>query len=342
MSTFSAAASAAAVPERPRLKPWLRRADTPDALVLEHGQTAIVFEGTAARALLPVLLPLLDGTRTRAELAARLDVAGHVVEHALAALAERRLLLDGPGLSDDEPALVVQAVELLASLDRSASVPGVRDRLRAARVDLLGSGPSGPLTAEILHASGVGTVRQGRWSGPPESVPTLTLVAAGAAEAHHVARWNRRALDHGWTWFQLLPYDGRFAAIGPLYVPGETCCYACFRARRRATSGYPREFGAVEDAPVAAPTGAALDAVVAGVAASLVLRWLAFDDHAIPGVFHACEGAGTALTQHRVYRVPRCSACSGLHTLAPPLPWYKETTAVSTTARPDELAAKPA
>jgi bacteriocin biosynthesis cyclodehydratase domain-containing protein len=108
-------------------------------------------------------------------------------------------------------------------------------------------------------------------------------------------------------------------------VPGETCCYACYRLRRRSNVPYLEEFDAVEAAPIAARVPPPVDAVVAGLAATLALRWLVVHDHALPGSFYAFElGLVLALQRHVVHRVPRCPACSGLDDVSPPLPWYKE------------------
>src|SRR5262249_23918384 len=77
-----------AIPERPLLAPWYRLAGDGARLLLEHGQSVVALEGAAVRTLLPHLLPLLDGTRTYDELAARLGVAARpALDHALETLA---------------------------------------------------------------------------------------------------------------------------------------------------------------------------------------------------------------------------------------------------------------
>lgn len=314
------------VPLRPQLKPWYRLVETPDALVVEHAQSALVFEGAAARRLLPSLLPLLDGTRTVDDVVGRLGPETRPgVERALGLLAERRLLLDGPRLRDAGRPGTVETIELLASLDAGATLDGVAAALAEARVEVLGSGDVAAALVEVLLASGVGGVERGEGFEARGRTDDLAVVVPGRDEAAQVEAWNRRALAVGRVWLQVLPFDGRFAAIGPLYVPGETCCFECYRLRRRATSGYAEEFAAVESAPVAAPAGPALGAAVAALAATVVLRWLAHRDQRLPGVFHAYERGGLSLTEHRVYRVPRCPACSPGADVAPPLPWYKET-----------------
>ena len=328
MHSWSGRDDALSAPERPRLKPWFRLAETGETLVLEHGQSAVVFEGRAARRLLPQLLPLLDGSRPVSELAQELGRGSKAgVEHALRVLHEHGLLLDGPGLEPSEAPEVVDAVELLASTTPGQQVTSIRTSLADAVVEVVGGGAPAAMLAGLLRASGVGRVTCARWETSAERSPVrLVVVVPSGDEVAEAVRWNRRTVEGGAIWLQVLPFDGRFAAVGPLYVPGETCCFECYRLRRLGTSGYPAEFAALEETRVEAPAGPALNATVAGIAATLVLRWLAHRDHMLPGAFFACEGAGTALTHHRVYRVPRCPVCSGLGDVAPPLPWYKETT----------------
>src|SRR5262249_54694325 len=91
-----------AIPERPLLAPWYRLAGDGDRLLLEHGQSAVARDGPAVRTLLPQLLPLLDGTRSYDELAARLGVAARpALDHALETLASHGLLVEGPAAPPD-------------------------------------------------------------------------------------------------------------------------------------------------------------------------------------------------------------------------------------------------
>jgi hypothetical protein len=86
-----------ALPDRPALAPWCRLVEDGSRVLIERGGTLVTLEGGAARALLPRLLPLLDGTRTREELEATLGHAvAPAVDNVLALLAEHQLLVDGP------------------------------------------------------------------------------------------------------------------------------------------------------------------------------------------------------------------------------------------------------
>jgi bacteriocin biosynthesis cyclodehydratase domain-containing protein len=317
------------VPTKPQIKPWYRWLATDGAIVFEHGQTAIVFEGRAAERLLPLLLPILDGSRTVPELVEVLGPAAEpAVAQALHLLAERGLLADGDALEDCTPDGATATETFLAAMSHATSRSTVRAKLVRASVEVVGGGGAAAQVLELLRDSGVRRARgigfEEAIAGGLEASPPFVVAVPDATEVSRLAEWNRAAVPGGRPWLQVLPFDGRFAAIGPLYVPGETCCYECFRTRRAAASGYGAEYRAIDDIPAEAGGGSAVDAAIAGVAAVVALRWLGLDDHYLPGVFFAYEGGGTALTHHRVYRVPRCAVCSGLREAAPPLPWFKQ------------------
>lgn len=312
-----------AVPERPFLAPWYRIAASEQKLVVEYGQRVVCLEGRAAERLLPALLPLLDGTRTIEEVVEIVGApARAAVEHAVEELAAHGVLADGPPLPDDLPRPLAGTVELLASLKPAGRPLGeTAEALTRASVAIAGSGSGAVEIARLLRLSGVSVERvdavEGGWD--------LTVCAPSAPELPHFGDWNAQALEAGAPWLQVLPFDGRYAALGPLYLPGDTCCYECFQRRRAANVDFGQELRLLEHAPAAYPAAPAVDSVVAGLAALLVLRWLILGDHYVPGAFYAFEpGAPLGLSLHHVHRVPRCPACSGLGDTAPRLPWYKE------------------
>ncbi|HSP73427.1 MAG TPA: hypothetical protein VLN26_13720, partial [Gaiellaceae bacterium] len=89
----------APLPTRPLLRPGYRVVADGGRLLLERGHRVVLLEGRAAGSLLPRLLPLLDGSRTPAEIADALGPETRpAVEHALRVLAARRLLCEGPSV----------------------------------------------------------------------------------------------------------------------------------------------------------------------------------------------------------------------------------------------------
>jgi bacteriocin biosynthesis cyclodehydratase domain-containing protein len=173
-----------------------------------------------------------------------------------------------------------------------------------------------------LLRSGVGAVEHAPLSGSPPC-GVFAVVVPDPGELPALERWNRRCLGAGITWLALLPCDGRIAPVGPLFVPGETACYDCFRIRRASTCGYAEEFWSLEGSPAETPDAVPLRHAVAGIAGWLVLRWLVGQDASLPGVLHALEvGPPVAVTVNHVWRVPRCPSCSETSGVAPPSPWF--------------------
>lgn len=316
------------IPTYPYLKPWYRVAHEEKRLVLEYAQAVIVFEGEAVQRLLPALLPLLDGTRSIDEVTAAL---GQPIEpaimKALSMLAERGLLTAGPPLDDDTPASFLNTAHFLsASAYDAPPISRTHAALRRAKLAVAGTGLAAEEITRLLRRSGIdylSRVSEDDDTGLEEL--DLVVVAPASEELPRLGEWNRRALRANLAWLQVLPFDGKFAAIGPLYLPGETCCYECYLLRRQSNVDYRDEFTAIERSRASYPEAPPIVAAIAGVATTLVLRWIAHRDRVLPGGFYALEHAANfGLTFHRVYRVPRCALCSGLDQSAPPLPWYKE------------------
>lgn len=136
-----------------------------------------------------------------------------------------------------------------------------------------------------------------------------------------VRDWNRLALACGTRWLQVLPFDGLLAAVGPLFVPGETGCHECYRLRRNANLTSLR---IDEEPPVRGsyPSAPVLDVLLAALAALTATRALALGELASAGVLLAVELAPhLQCSQHVVYRVPRCPSCSRTATIGVPSPW---------------------
>lgn len=306
------------VPERPLLAPWYRLVGDGDRLLLEHGQSVVALEGAAVRTFLPVLLPLLDGTRGYEDLVVRLGRAVRpALDRALETLAAHGLLVDGPDVS---PEARPSAHAVAAAFDLPPSV--VAERLAAGVVGVVGQSPLGVEIARLLRLCGLERIRSLRQRS--RARVSIAVVAPGAAELEGLRSWNRRALRTGTPWLAVRAYDGRFASVGPLIVPGESCCFECVLLRRAANLVHGYDLDEIERAPLAARADAAVEAVVAALAAHLVLRSVAGRDTTLPGILYTVE-ARPALTlgEHAVLRVPRCPACSDVDRSAPRLPWHE-------------------
>ena len=300
---------------RPLLAPWWRAVQDRGRLLFEHAGHVVELEGRAVGALLPALLPLLDGAHTVREIVEILGGAAEApVAKALALLHDHGLLVDGPAV-DDAAACYVASV-------CSSTPAAAAGALASSQVAVLGSAPAGAEVSRLLESAGAGTTR---WASAASSRPHADLIVAAPAaeEVEQLAGVNEQCLRDETPWLVLLPTDGRFAAVGPLYVPGQTACHACYLLRRGATSGYEADFPLLAGRPVRAPMPVAASAITAGLAALICLRWLGARDPTLPGVLHAVELQGAlASTRHRVLRVPRCPACGVASPL--PNPWFRE------------------
>ena len=319
------AASPRAAPLRPALGPWCRLVRDGERYLVEHGGTLVTFEGRAAGALLPRLLPLLDGTRTTDELAEELGPAiAPAIEQALSLLDAHRLLVDGAPEPADGGDVAAAAAFVAASTRRTTEAEAAR-AIAEARVSVVGSGAAAPDVEAQLRRLGIGTVEP-----TPFDADVLTdafVVATPAAdEIQQLQHLNRRALDVDAAWLQLLPFDGRALVVGPLFAPGHSACRTCYVLRRGACSGYEEDFIVVDRVPVRSAAPPFLTALGAALAASIALRWITALDPTLPGRLYALEcGTVLRLTHERVLRVPRCPAC-GAPERAVPSPWFDEGT----------------
>jgi bacteriocin biosynthesis cyclodehydratase domain-containing protein len=288
---------ATALPDRPRLAPGHRVVRDDGRCLVEKGGTVVTLEGRAASRFLPELLTLLDGTRRIDEIAAALGDAP-AVEHALSLLASHRLLVDG---KDD--------------LDRPRT---------ETPVTVAGSGGGAERVAKVLALAGVEPVAVRPLDGAPDG-DAFVVAVPSAAEVPLLDGRNRAALERGAPWLQLLPFDGRFTIVGPLFLPGQSACRTCFVTRRASCSGFEEDFDLVEREPLRAKAPAPLELVAASLAALLVERWLTFRDPSLPGRLYALEAATVVRLSHeRILRVPRCPDC-GPPVRAAASPWFEAT-----------------
>jgi bacteriocin biosynthesis cyclodehydratase domain-containing protein len=320
--------------ERPLLKPWYRIGWASGACLLEYGGAAISLEGSAATRLLPALLPLLDGRRTVAEIETALGAAvAPAVRQALDGLERAGVLTDGPPPGDPgPPGRVAALAELLSHCSPAGESPwDVAGSLGATTIAVGGSGETAEMLAGLLATCGVGSVGRLQVSDLPEAVPAgaLLVLAPAPAELAVLDEVNELALERALPWLHVVPFDGHAAYIGPLFLPGTTCCHRCFLLRRASTSGYRDELAALERVPPTHGVARPVAAIAAGLAAMLALRWLTARDARLPGRLWAVElWPSPSVSEHVVYRVPRCPACSRTETAARPSPWFEPPVAV--------------
>jgi bacteriocin biosynthesis cyclodehydratase domain-containing protein len=318
------------------LKPWLRLAADEAQLVFEYADTSWVLEGPGATALVPMLIPLLDGTRSVSQIISSVgEEFAPAVENALAALATHRLLAEGPPLPADTPATLAETVSQLAATDSSATrAPSeILQSLAGAHIRVAGSSPAATSLVQLLRSAGLSRVVQQGGLTDDFQASDLLVAAPADRELGELFTLNDVALSERQTWVPVLPFDGRFASVGPLIVPGETCCYECYTARKAAALRYADTTGMAEMIPTLLPTGMIIYGILASIAANIAVRWLGLGDSFLPGRLHAYEVAnGLELTRHDVLRVPRCNACSPAARAPTSFPW------IEAPSLPDALA----
>jgi bacteriocin biosynthesis cyclodehydratase domain-containing protein len=284
----------------------------------------VTFEGRAVEQLLPSLLPLLDGTRTIDELVLELGPpVAPAIEQALQLLETNRLLVEGvEGASNGDD--VTAAAALVAAVTRTSEAEAAQ-ALQRAQLAVLGTSPLATEIGAQLERSGIARVDVLPFDVDP--APEAFVVAAPTGEElPSLAALNQRALALQQAWLQVLPFDGRFAVIGPLYLPGASACRDCYVLRRGACSGYEDDFDLLERFPPRAPSPAPLTSIRAALAAILSIRWVTAQDPTLPGRLYALEwGSIVRLTHHRVLRVPRCPSC-GTPERAVSSPWCEDAT----------------
>jgi bacteriocin biosynthesis cyclodehydratase domain-containing protein len=112
--------------------------------------------------------------------------------------------------------------------------------------------------------------------------------------------------------------------VGPIVVPGESCCYECVLLRRASNVDYGDDLADIEATPSAADADPGLVALATALVAHLVFRWVVGADTTLPGVLFAVDARpAPTVTQHAVLRVPRCPTCSPVNHRAPRLPWHE-------------------
>jgi len=309
------------IPALPYLAPWYRVACGSGKIVLEYGDRVVCLEGGAAERLVPALLPLLDGTRTVDEIVAVLGEAVRpAVENVLQELCDHAVLQAGPP-PPELPRPSAGATELLAALGGRATIADTAAAVAECSVGVVGRGSAGLEAGRLLRAAGAGV----EWADELDGGVELVVCAPAPSELPRLSEWNDQALERRQPWLQVLPFNGRYGAVGPLYLPGDTGCYECFRRRRAASLALGAELELLDAVPASYPSAPPVDAVLGGLAAQLVLHWLVLGDHYVPSAFYAFELLPTlSLSVHHLHRVPRCDACSGVTDVAPPLPWFKE------------------
>jgi ribosomal protein S12 methylthiotransferase accessory factor len=179
------------------------------------------------------------------------------------------------------------------------------DSLARARVVLPDAGGTGSATIrQALEASRI-AVREEAHPGD------LVVVVIDDLLDDRLNSFNRSALDSGVAWMTVR-LVGTVPWIGPLFVPGETGCWACLAQRLRLNRQTEQFVGSLpgQTATVPLPAAAWSVALAAQLASIEILRWLGGNgrDGVVGGIL-ALDLKTNNLVRHPLTRRPQCSVC---------------------------------
>lgn len=279
----------------PRLLRHLRPHVVPgDAVYLLAESGATVLRG----AHVEIVVPLLDGTRSTAEIAAGTGVPAERIDELVRGLTGAGLVRGGTTDGAAEAKTATHAYWDAAGLDADGAVR----RITAARIGVralpgIPRGAAGVLRA-ALERSGA---RTADGSGPADLEVVLCADQADPALAATAAELR------GTPWLLVSPAGSRIA-VGPVLGRGGACwhCLAAQLLANRPVDAHLRAAGSVPVRPVVEPP---VPEVGVQVAALEALKWVA--GHRYPGQDQVWTFDTLTLEtgRHAVRRLPQCPSC---------------------------------
>lgn len=317
--------------------PGARVEVTEDAVLVRHGDHITKLRGSRLPAFTEALLTALFDGPTTVDIGADVDRARlPALESVLAQLVDAGLLERGDAADDLTDASPV-AIGMWLRAGRTVPLRAIQQRLDTTCCTVLGTGSLAERIAAELTAAGTRIVAASSVEEVPgtgDPVRDVVVVVGDTEKDPLVHRWNELALASGRTWLPALPFDGHRAVVGPWTRPGRSACFTCYQLRRAAT--FP-DSAIIDDLVAARPvrTGGDRAALIPGVAlmqAGLVVEriveWITLSETnaslAVPGSLDTVEvtGSGVRLRNHRLFRVPRCPACSPARDSGYPMIWF--------------------
>ena len=268
-------------------------------LVSRQGVTAL--HGPAAE----VLVPLLDGTRSLAEIrhATACALTAQETDQGLELLEQAGLLRFGdPAAAVGGTDPVAEAYFDLAGLDGARAAAG----LVGSRLNIL---PLAGVDAAPVLTAGADS---GLAVTDTDADADLTLVLCDDYLSPELARIDaeHRAAGRPWLLTKLCGYE---PWIGPFFAPGPGPCWSCLAYRLEQHRGYeaPLQQALGLDRPLERPT-ASLSAGRVLAAHSAVLeaaKWLAGLRYADQGAVRTVDTLTLRTRVHTVTRIPQCPCC---------------------------------
>jgi ribosomal protein S12 methylthiotransferase accessory factor len=304
---------------RPRLRPGVEiaPADGGRWQIRWDFDEVVFLSGDGCARVLPWLASRLHGEDTLGTLVGEAEARGVAAEfrEVVALLREQRFVEDGSVVARDGPAELSDVLRGW-SIDAAAALSDVAK----TRIHVAGRTAVAERIAGACRRMGFVDVEVSSCAG---ALPQTGLLVAVEPDCGPVLleRINAWALTEQRTWM-LVGVWNRRVLVGPLFVPGETACYVCYRQRLDSHRAHRAAYEALDAArrtrTAVAPSEAVLPALsdlAAGFAAA--------------ELFHFTTGAQAARTVGRVLvylplemelgvesvlRIPWCPACDTART----------------------------
>ncbi|CAK8714989.1 MAG: bacteriocin biosynthesis cyclodehydratase domain-containing protein [Candidatus Electronema aureum] len=264
-------------------------------LLLKSADTSLSLAAEGIQRLADCLLPLLDGSRTEAQVLAA--VPTDLQEGA----KELLQLFAKEGFLSTEPA----------------------KRLADCRIVLIGGGRLAQKIAQSLRESGAAQLEELSGSEPDSwsllerlRSADMAVVCTDLPRPDICELVNKAALTRKLPWL-LVQMDGRDGWVGPLFIPRETGCYTCLRQRLLSCSFHAETDKAVHAAALRTPFTETLELLppfadlLAALAALEVIRHLTELSPPLTYQAQLLLDCITGISRRDVlHRIPRCPACS--------------------------------
>ena len=269
-------------PSAPQLRRGLAVARVPDGLLVDGTVRRHLFTGAAATALLPRLLPLLDGSRDIAGISAALELPAEQVEYALKLLNGRGLLEDAEPGQPQDCLRSEAAVYLSRTFGKATRLTGM-----LAQSTVLISAPkvTGAAIAGDLRDAGLGSVLVRNWEDGPElswpgSPPPRRCLAVVLDTPDSPVPLADHLAAFGWESTPVLRCSSgaTSAEIGPLFYGDYSACPLCFQRGYQAPGWEVREDGpaGADSGPAAGTVNAqTVEDLLAGMVVAEILALLA-------------------------------------------------------------------
>ncbi|MEM7404033.1 MAG: TOMM precursor leader peptide-binding protein [Pseudomonadota bacterium] len=251
------------------------------------------------------LVPLMDGTRTVADLVAALgaEIPMQNVFFALNVLQRRNYVVEG---AEHPSGPGSPYLEYAFKTTEQTPLPPGQHTLDATRIAVR---TVGSVSADVMR----GALAASRFSVVEEADCNLLVVVTDDYLNPELKNVNQSCLDAGLRWLLVKPV-GMVSWLGPLFQPGESACWACLSQRlsaNRQLESFIRERTDAADGPYTSvarlPSSVSFACNLA--ATEIVNLVLARDEHRLQRHLVTYDNGLRKFEQHELVKRPQCPTC---------------------------------